>query len=318
MNVRSSSGYYGRSNYRKRKWRNILIISAISLVILIVVFLVVGNILKKKTQDDDNAGAGGTSVSDNTVIPEPVPHSINGYFVDMSGLSYAQFSDWISTLSANGVTAVSLNLTDDTGILLYDSKTAQKLGYQTASDSRISLSSIVTKAESRGIYTGAYITLNSFGESDAKVRSAKLAYEAAIVCEIAEAGIDDVIVRCPGISAEYIDELVRFAESIKNINSDAQVGIALTRELLEMPDASLYVEKLVTAFNFTALDLTGNGDSEVSAYVEESLSGPNVRYYILRYNTRILLPYTEDEEARGQLEALLASNSINNWQIVKK
>ena len=255
MNVRSSSGYYGRSNYRKRKWRNILIISAISLVILIVVFLVVGNILKKKTQDDDNDGAVGTSVSDNTTIPEPVPHSINGYFVDMSGLSYAQFSDRISTLAANGVTAVSLNLTDDTGILLYDSKTAQKLGYQTASDSRISLSSIVTKAESRGIYTGAYITLNSFGESDAKVRSAKLAYEAAIVCEIAEAGIDDVIVRCPEISSEYIDELIGFAKNVKNINSTAKIGITFTTSLLETEDAALSVDKLVAAFDLTALDL---------------------------------------------------------------
>lgn len=318
MNVRSSSGYYGRSNYRKRKWRNILIISAISLVILIVVFLVVGNILKKKTQDDDNDGAVGTSVSDNTTIPEPVPHSINGYFVDMSGLSYAQFSDRISTLAANGVTAVSLNLTDDTGILLYDSKTAQKLGYQTASDSLISLSSIIAKTESRGIYTSAYVTLSAFKETDAKVRAAKLAYEAAIVCEIAESGFNDVIVRCHEISPEYVDELVGFAKSVKSINSSANVGITFTKSLLESEDSALCVDKLVEAFDLTALDLARSDNGNVTLYIEEALASSNIRYYILRFNTRILLPNITDEETDLKIKNVLSENSIHNWQTVKK
>lgn len=317
MNMRSSSGYYRRSNRRRRRLRNIIIISAVSLVVLLVAFLVVGNILKKKTQGDNNAN-GETSASDNAVTPAPTPQSINGYFIDLTGASSTQLSNQISTLSANGVTAVSLNLTDNNGELLYNSKTAQNLGYQATSSSLISLSSIITRTESRGIYTSAYITLNSFKETDAKIRSVKLAYEASIVCEIAEAGFNDIVVRCPEISSEYIDELIGFAKNVKNINSTAKIGITFTTSLLETEDAALSVDKLVAAFDLTALDLASVEGNDTLVYIEESLSNSNIRYYILRFNTRILLPYTEDEDTKTQLEALLASNSINNWQIVKK
>ena len=304
MNMRSSSGYYRRSNRRRRRLRNIIIISAVSLVVLLVAFLVVGNILKKKTQGDNNAN-GETSASDNAVTPAPTPQSINGYFIDLTGASSTQLSNQISTLSANGVTAVSLNLTDNNGELLYNSKTAQNLGYQATSSSLIS-------------YTSAYITLNSFKETDAKIRSVKLAYEASIVCEIAEAGFNDIVVRCPEISSEYIDELIGFAKNVKNINSTAKIGITFTTSLLETEDAALSVDKLVAAFDLTALDLASVEGNDTLVYIEESLSNSNIRYYILRFNTRILLPYTEDEDTKTQLEALLASNSINNWQIVKK
>lgn len=316
MNMRNTSGYYRRNNYRKRKWRNILIISAISLAVLLVVFLVAGNILKKKTQDDNN-GADETSVTDNTVIPAPIPQSINGYFIDLSGLSYTEFSNQISTFSSNGATAISLNLTDNSGNLLYDSKTAQKLGYQTTSSSLISLSSIITKTGSSGIYTSAYITLTAFKETDAKIRSVKLAYEAALVCEIAEAGFNDIIVRCPEISPEYIEELMGFAKNVKNINNNANIGIAFTKSLLEAEDSALYVDKLVSVFNLTALDLANVENNNILTYLEESFSNSNIRYYILRFNTRILLPYITDEETDTKIKTLLNENSINNWQIVK-
>ena len=279
--------------------------------------LVVGNVLKKKTQNDGN-GAGGTSAENTLVIPAPVQKSINGYFIDLSVSSYTEFSDKLSSLSANGVTAVSLNLTDDGGVLLYDSKTAQSLGYQTSSDSRISLSSIIAKTESRGIYTSAYVTLSAFKETDAKVRAAKLAYEAAIVCEIAESGFNDVIVRCHEISPEYVDELVGFAKSVKSINSSANVGITFTKSLLESEDSALCVDKLVEAFDLTALDLARSDNGNVTLYIEEALASSNIRYYILRFNTRILLPNITDEETDMKIKNVLSENSIHNWQTVKK
>ena len=317
MVTRGQSGYYRRNNYRKRKWRNIIIISAVSLVVALLVFLVVGNVLKKKTQNDGN-GAGGTSAENTSVTPAPVQQSINGYFIDLSVSSYTEFSDRLSSLSANGVTAISLNLTDDGGELLYDSKTAQSLGYQTASDSRISLSSIIAKTESRGIYTSAYVTLSAFKETDAKVRAAKLAYEAAIVCEIAESGFNDVIVRCHEISPEYVDELVGFAKSVKSINSSANVGITFTKSLLESEDSALCVDKLVEAFDLTALDLARSDNGNVTLYIEEALASSNIRYYILRFNARILLPNITDEETDLKIKNVLIENSIHNWQTVKK
>ena len=317
MVTRGPSGYYRRNNYRKRKWRNIIIISAVSLVVALLVFLVVGNVLKKKTQNDGN-GAGGTSAENTSVTPAPMQKSINGYFIDLSVSSYTEFSDRLSSLSANGVTAVSLNLTDDDGELLYDSKTAQKLGYQTASDSRIALSSIIAKTESRGIYTSAYVTLSAFKETDAKVRAAKLAYEAAIVCEIAESGFNDVIVRCHEISPEYVDELVGFAKSVKSINSSANVGITFTKSLLESEDSALCVDKLVEAFDLTAIDLARSDNGNVTLYIEEALASSNIRYYILRFNTRILLPNITDEETDLKIKNVLSENSIHNWQTVKK
>ena len=279
--------------------------------LLFLLFLIIGNLLNNKVQEDpENTDSPVTDGGLQNTVPT---YTINGYSIDISGISSSAFSSSLRAITDSGASAVSINLSDKNGTLLYKSSTAQKLGYQSGADSLIGLSSIVSSAKSRNCFTSAYITLTSLRESDPKIRSVRMAYEAAVVCEMAEAGINDIVLRCPEISGENIDELARLADNIKAINPNAVIGITFTREIMAHPDSAFYVDKLKGAYDFTCLDLSNNGEDNAVEYVNTAVSENLL--YILRDKMRILLP-SVDSDTQELLKIALASNSVSNWQIV--
>ncbi|MBQ7383281.1 MAG: hypothetical protein IJV72_00630 [Clostridia bacterium] len=317
MATRASSGYYRRNSYRKRKWRNILIISISVLVALVIVLLVVGNILNKKTESER---AEETSVVKHPTHTTAPPISEPSYKVSIRGgavdIRTTSLKETIAGLSTGEFSTVSFNLSDADGNLLYKSSVAERFGYKTASDGLADLASANAAANSAGYSTSAVITLNSFKEESRITRSVLQACEAAIVCEIYEAGIEDIIIRCPELKAEYADELIILATNVKNINPKAVVGLALTGELLEVENSALLIDNIVSVFDFISLDITDVAEeTELLEHIEGSLSKERF-YYILRYNMRVLLPNPTNEEEAKEIYALMRSDSITNWQTV--
>lgn len=308
MSGKISSNYRRKNGYKKRRWRYIIIIASLAIVVLFLVFLVVGNLLNKKTNDTDGVN---TSKVSSTALAENLaaPYSIKGHYIDLNNLSSS-----LSELSKNSETNVSVKLSDDAGKLLYSSPTAQKFGYQSTSTSLMDLGTLIKNVKSYGISANAVITLNGFSEKDAKTRAVILAYEAALVCEISEYGVSDITVRCSEAATEHIDEILSFADTVKNINGDIKIGIAVKNELLEHPDGALYIDKLARAYTFIAFDLTASGEQEYLEFVDNSVSNPNNKYYILRYNMRVLLTYSNDPETEKSVQYTIEANSIQNWQ----
>lgn len=310
-------GYYRRGGYRRRRWKNIVIIAISAIVIAFVLFLVLGNILKDKTElpDDDSESPEHSS---SHVDELPSSRSINAYNVDISGITLTQFSERLSDLSKTyGTTAVSLNLTDSNGDPLYDSKISKELGYQENDGGLISLSSLVTRAKSRDVYVSAHLTLRAFEEEDAGIRSIRLAYEAALVAEILQTGIDDIVIICPDMYSGYVKELLRFSENIKSMSAETKVGICFTKDFLSERSNTVLIDDLIKAYDFTAIDLTKTekGSSEADS-IDSALSDANVRYYVLRYNTRVLISSFDDEETYNGVMKVISDNSINNWQMI--
>lgn len=147
-------------------------------------------------------------------------------------------------------------------------------------------------------------------------RSVLRACEAAIVCEIFGAGIDDVVVRCPDIKNEYADELILLANQVKQINSKAIIGLALTPEFLDDENASATVEKILSCFDFIAMDITEDSDKTDKSEQIQAFLTTDKYYYILRYNIRVLIPEPNNEEQSAEIYELMNANNITNWQTV--
>ncbi len=308
MGGKNASVYYRKNGYKKRRLRHIIMIALILTVALFFTFVIVGNILNKKTNEGSDNKASNIS---STLPPENLatPYSIKGYYIDINDPSSK-----LSELSRESVRDVSIKISDESGKLAYSSPTAQRFGYQSASNSLTDLGEVIRKIKSYGMSSSAVVSISGFSEKDAKTRAVILAYEAAIICEISEYGVSDITVRCTENDTQYIDEILNFANTVKNINSDIKIGFAVTNEFLSHPDSAVYIDKLARAYTFISIDLTDPKGMDISEYVDISLSDSNNRYYILRYNMRVLLPHTADEAIESSIQSSIEENSIQNWQ----
>lgn len=309
------SGYYRRGGYKKRKWRIIIAVVLVSLVVLTSLFLIIGNILNQKTNESDGTSKSSTqNTLNNTESDIKIKYTVKAYNIDLTGLSLGQFSEKLSALSENGVNVISLKLTDDNGYPLYSSDIVKNFGYGSYSESMLSLSTVFSKIDAYGMIATCYVNITSNMQENAKTRTILAAYEAAIISEISEAGSKDIILCPSALSTDDSAELTDLSKSIKNINSNTIIGIAIPSEMLKSQQNELFANDLTKAFDFIAIDLTKiNGEDFIErtdGEISENL------YYILRYNARVLLPYNDDISVQDELLKILEQNGINNWQFI--
>ncbi len=311
MKGRNSSKYYRKNSYKKRKLRNILIVSGICLLFLFLLFVIFGNLLDKKVEAQK--GEREKTQATTTSPTYAAAYSIEAYPVDISAGS--DVASQMSALSSADIRAASLRITDSNGKLLIRSKLATSLGYQGSADLVSDFSSVISRAKYYDIFPSAVLDLQFLSESDAKHRAVLLAYEAALVAEVSEAGAGEVIARASSVDETQIALLIDFAESVKSINDKAVLGIVLPKNFFYMDAAADNVAKLAESFDILGVDASKPAaeDADALAYIESVFSEPNLKYYVLRYNMRVLLPQISSEQD-AEMRAVLAENSIQNWQ----
>ena len=310
MRGRNSSKYYRKSSYKKRKLRNILIISAICLLVLFLLFVIFGNRLNKKMQEE----RVDRDKAQTTVAPEAntAEYAIEAYSLDIA--SGADVSAQLKELSSLGVKSVSIKLTDSSGKLLIKSELARSLGCQSSSDGFVDISKVISTSKYYGMFTSAVLDLGCISEKDAKQRAVRLAYEASLAVEVSEKGIGDVIVRASGADASHTELLVDFANRVKSINDAVVLGVALPESFFCQESSAEDIAKLAECFDIIGLDISSipkDYKNEIE-YIERVFSESNIKYYVLRYNMRVLLPNTATED--DELRTVLQENSIQNWQ----
>ena len=310
MRGKNSSKYYRRNSYKKRKLRNILIISAICLAVLFLLFLIFGNLLNKKSE----ISRAQREKSQTTAAPadDTAEYSIEAYPVNIS--SGVDINARIKELSGIGVDAVSLKLTDAKGKLLISSEIAASLGYQSSAESLVDLSSVISRAKYYGMFTSAVFDLQFPDQKDAKQRAVTLAYEAALAVEIIEEGANEVIVRAPSADVSATDMLIDFANSVKSINDTVILGVALPTDFFYQDSSAEAVAMLADVFDIIGVDASNVGDDkDALEHIEMVFSVSNLKYYVLRYNMRVILPQISDDKDEA-LRDVLTENSIQNWQ----
>ncbi len=319
MNGKNLNVNYRRKAYAKKRARAIITIVASALVLLFVLFLIFGGILKNKV--DDERQNDGSSQTDNVAtdnIHTNVP-SVKGYGVSLEGLSASALSDRLTQIGNAGGDCVSVVVRSSTGNELYSSSVAQGMGKQEQSNGLISADTVASRAANKGMKASALLDISAFSEKDDLERSVLLAYDAAICAELCRDGMDDVIitVRSTEINEDSIDELVRFAENVKAIESEAVVGIALSKDMLASEGSEVLVSKLWEAYDLLALDITDIGeDEDPTASAQEKVSS-EIHYYLLRYNMRVLFPSLGSDRLEDVV-SILSDKGLTNWQTVEK
>lgn len=317
MNGKNLNVQYRRNSYAKKRIKAIVAITAIVIVALAVIFFIVGKALKNKVDGDNEERSGAAT----TEVTAPLAHaelpSVNGYGISLSGLTEQAISDKLSEiaeLEGNGVNFVARN---SSGEEIYSSSVAKNMGKQDTSAGYVSVSDIASRAKSRSLRVSAILPVSAFSVSDDLERSVLLAYDAAVCAELSREGADDVLISLGDteVTEKIIDELILFAENVKNIDADVLLGISLGRAMLEDEGSEVIVSKLWEAYDFLAYDISKpEADKDMLTFAEESINA-EVHYYLLRYNMRILLPALEGTELENVV-GVVKGKGLSNWQTV--
>ena len=296
MNGKNLNVRYRKNTYAKTRIKVIAIILGIVAVIALVLFLVIGGILNKKVDNDgENVVVHGTQNQVDTVERVQVA-SVKGYGVSISGISTTSVSEKATAISKAGGTNMSFLVRDTLGNEIYKSALAQSMGKQGGED-YIDISDIEKRASSKRLSTSAIVPVYSFDKKDDIERAAQLFYDASICVECSREGADDVLVKLEGVEVndKNIEELLRFAGWVKDLDEKVVIGITLTRDVLEKGNAEMLVGKLWEKYDFLALDLT---DMKPGETIAREGKNNEIQFYLLMYKMRVLLPdlATEDLE----------------------
>lgn len=313
VNGKNLNVHYRRNAYSKKRIKFILIIAAVLVAILAVLFLIIGGALKGKVDEDKQKGENQTTPNaDEVTVHTEVP-SVNGYGISLSGITTSAISDKAQQISRDDGDNLVFITRDDSGKELYRSTLAENMGKQSTSQ-YIDVTDIGTRASNRGLTASAIVPIYSFGIKSDLERAAELFYDAAICAELYREGADDVLISLEGtdIDEDNVDELLRFSDWVKDLDSEVVLGIAITRDLLESEEAEVTVAKLWEKYDFLALDLT---ELQKAEDISKNGESNEVQFYLLMYKMRVLLPDVPTEELEAFVSALGAMN-VDNWQTV--
>ena len=264
---------------RRHQISAILTVIALTLLVLLTVFLIIGARMHKKSADFRSQQ---TTPTEEPVTPTtPQTPQIIAYPLDRSTPSSS-----LSALFKAERSAASLSLDE---------------GY-----SKSTLQSLASSAEKNGIYLSGVFTLTAFSTTDDLARYEQLSADCLLLTEALRAGLDEVLLVVPELSADQTEELKAFLADLRRLVPEATVGISLPRELLSDSNAAL-LDDLSKHFSLLAVDLSDSEDPD--ADVETML------YTLLRYSMRVMIS-ASDEDTQEALIASITSHSIKNIQFL--
>ena len=304
---------YRRSVYRKRRIKIILISSIIAIVVGFLLFIIIGNALNNKVEN--NISQRKEKASTTQIVEHSVVKSVYAHPVPLSDES-SKLSTRLSRLKESGISDVCFELNSLQGTWLYSSAVAQSLGKQMAGVDLWSLGDVASLCDENGLYATGIIYLNDFNNDNDLNRTAALGYYSAQIAEALREGLDDVLIYVGDIPTEQrYDELIGLANDVHRLCPQGHIGLSLPPTVFANTDMSGTVDSLWANFDYLAVDLsTTPADTDAADYVDQQLG--SMLYYLLRYNVRALLPYSDDNAQLDKVVSVVKSNGSQNIQIM--
>ena len=314
--------HYGSEE--RMKMIKIAAVVAAVLALIIILSVIWGNALKRKAEESQNdSNDVGEQTSDKLNDDEPSgnnkeqilpPSSYNAATVPVVNAGYITLSsyqgiDWgerAASLKGNGVSAVSLILYYDGGTLNFSSKTAQAMGFQDSSTTKTNLYEAMGVLNISDIHSSGCFYVNYINKTTPEVMSVYRAYEASLIAEAVKAGFSDILIFGFDTSYESALEAARLVESVKALESDAEIGFALNCVGKGSAETVEAFRNFGSVADFLAIDMSAV-DNEAVLYPElERVEG-----VIESYNLRIII----SEVLVGAREGFDDRDYLN-WQIV--
>jgi len=290
-----------------------------------------------KNKDDENSvyQIGGTSVG----TPKRLStKKVNGDFFDIENadaMTANAVSKAINEIAIAGYSAVSIPITDDGGNLLYNSAAVYSAARikpnasENATPDVAFIESVITSSKKAGIISSAVMTCDLSKWKDAEeigsiFNDASLLFDCAVVKELSDIGLDEIILRGYQSQSESTDEFVLYVPfinayitALRKSAPDVLIGVSLPPAVYRNIRFAPALESLAQYADILAIDLSSENISldPNEAFDEISDICSSLIGSFTLYNIRVILDGTSLTMRDNQLDALMV-NSINNWQFI--
>lgn len=289
----------------------------------------IGNrLLKTAEQYPASVEQESVTVPPEKIIPVRVP-AIKAYAYSLgdrySGYVYAD------------ITHLCAPLRDADGALVFSSRVCERAGWE--QNGRVDLATNTWELHQSGLYLCAFMPISGFAEEDEAVRELVLSYEASLISEAADNGVDEIFLTGLDPTHANITEVAQYLRRVKSLcSSDCAIGVMITPEVLLAEQYEVYLAaQLMSVCDFLVLDLRGlplsdaptaQEGEETEAQSEtlteqESDTGEeqmlsveyvmqNLQYDLTRYSPRLAL----SEQQTDALDYIIAKG-YGNWVIIE-
>ena len=301
---------YRRSVYRKKRIKMAIITSVISLAVIALLFVIIGNAVGNKVEENVTRRRNTSAEAQQSEHAQV--RSVKAFPVTLFDES-STLASRLKIATDGGYGEICFDLDSPDGTLLYSSDVSLALGKQAANPELWSLPDAVKQFESRELYSIGITHLAEMSSDDDLLRASASGYYASLIAEALRSGVDEVLIHAGDVPRERYGELILLANEVHRLCPEGGfVGISLPVGILSDAEASELIDGLWGAFDYLAADLTGVGadGQSVPDAVSSSLGG--MLYYLLRYNVRVLVPYSDDQNVlAATVDAVFASGSQN-------
>ncbi len=302
---------YRRSVYRKKRIKATVISIIIGVLVLILIFAVIGNSVGNKVDENISNRKNSTTDSSQTehadiksVLSFPVPLSADG----------SKLSARLAQAASKGYTEVCFTLSDSEGTAHYSSPFLQEAGRQSYGIDLWKLEEAVKLCSSNGLYSTGIIYLYDLKSDSDLTRAAAIGFYSAQISEALRSGINDILLTVPDtLSTDNYGELAELADEVHRLCPSGNIGISLSPEIYS--DASDIADTLWKHFDYLAVDVYSTDGGDTLEYLNEKLG--SMLYYLLRYEVRVLVPYTDDTELSESIIGAVKSFGAQNIQIMQ-
>ena len=310
MNGNNRHAAYRRRVQRRRRIRLALILSGALLLLLFLGFLIVGNLLA----DNEPTAEEPKTDSPNTEEPAPLPVSVKAYPVYLETQDSSTLATRLQAIRRKEASAAAAPLNRTDGSLVYRSASAESLGLAS-----LAYTTTVAQAKRQATTYGVRLCgiwhLDAFREKDALLRSVRIAETAAILAEALNQGIDDLLLIASDLSASSLEELLLLSEAVHRLSPKGVLGITIPDSFFSAENSAVLIDDLIGGFDFLAIDATSVGKGETEVERVEAVASANLDR-LLRYNMRLILPYSDDDALQADIIAAAEQYSAKSWIIL--
>lgn len=288
----------------------------------------IGNwLLKTAEQYPASVEQESVTVPPEKIIPVRVP-AIKAYAYSLgdrySGYVYAD------------ITHLCAPLRDADGALVFSSRVCERAGWE--QNGRVDLATNTWELHQSGLYLCAFMPISGFAEEDEAVRELVLSYEASLISEAADNGVDEIFLTGLDPTHANITEVAQYLRRVKSLcSSDCAIGVMITPEVLLAEQYDVYLAaQLMSVCDFLVLDLRGLplNDAPIPQETETEAPGEtlteqesgtgeeqmlsveyvmqNLQYDLTRYSPRLAL----SEQQTDALDYIIAKG-YGNWVIIE-
>ena len=314
MRKRGRNIRYRRSIYQKNGIRLYILIALGVVVAAVLLFVAIGNSLGNKVEESESkreaAKATDTGAEDHSL-----PRNVSAYPVPLSA-DGSRLESRLNDAVSLGYTDICFLLDTEDDTLLYRSDVAVSMGYLSSDASLWRLDDASGLFRERDLYLVGVTHLSRMNTENDLERSIAAGYYTARISEALRAGVDDVLIHPVKMSENIYTEIVKIADEVHRLCPDSTVGISVTPEAVSSENGAELIDLLWNSFDYIAVDVNQEPEEGVtpSESIDRKLGG--MLYYLLRYNMRVLVPYSDDAEMTAAIKAAVISNGTENIQIM--